>query len=319
MLYGNAVNYIWSLYMLTIFLVTSMLLAQPDEFFADYGLEPDTRYEITVHQYRESDGIVSRDSEGTVTLELHDSDEGPLVLFATIELSEQQLSPAQSKALGLTHDDLKSTAEFVLDEQYNIVGIRNWEELRDKANTMTSNLMDAMVEQGLSDPETATQAKVAMVKLTSTEAGVHSIYAKRISTYLLGYGWELTEGEPLVQEVSLPNPFGGEPLPAIITTKLDDDPETPNLIEYTYEQALESEPAAALIRDALLLIGIPDNEELAEHLRGVQITDTMEWSYDESRQLVAHATFERITKLPGQPIVTERWTSELVNIQEDGQ
>ncbi|PHQ80640.1 MAG: hypothetical protein COB69_05645 [Phycisphaera sp.] len=305
--------------MLTIFLATSMLLAQPEEFFADYGLVPDTRYEITVHQYRESGGIVSRDAHGRVVLKLHEPQEGPSVLFATIELDEHQITPEQLDAIGMTPEDLQSTAEFVLDEQYNIVGVRNWEELRDKANTVASNLMDAMVEQGLSDPETAQKAKTAMSKLTNTEAGVHSIYSKRISTYLFGYGWELTESEPLVQEVSLSNPFGGEPLPAITTTKLDDDPETPNLIEYTYEQALESEPAVALIRDALLLMGIPDNKDLIENLRGLQITDLMEWSYDKSQRLIIHAQVERTMKLPGQPLSIERWTWELVDIKEDGQ
>lgn len=141
------------------------------------------------------------------------------------------------------------------------------------------------------------------------------MYSRRVVPYLFGYGWSLSDESPIEQDVALPNPFGGDPLPAVATTSFDDDPATPNLIEYRYDQALDPDSVSELIIEALTKLGLP-TAEAEKQASLFDIDDTMLWSYDESRQLITKTEFKRTATMPGQGTRTEHYTWKLISVDQ---
>ncbi len=292
-------------------LAASLLATQPTDFHAACGFEPGVRYEFRMHQLRKGGEDITLDSAGRLILEMKRQADSPTILLVTLDINDQ-MTPKQASTLGLTLDDFRTTAEFLLDEEYNLVELRNWELLRDKGNKIATKLTDARVKAGLVEPEQAELAKSMVTDLSSTHDGVFFMYSKRVAPYFLGYGWVLPQDEPITYETALPNPYGGEPLPASITIQLNDDPETPDLIEFQHTQSLDQEKAAALLLDFFQRLDAPGEEDFREAVRQLQITDTVTWAYDPEAQLIRSATYERHMQIPDQPLAIERWTWELV-------
>lgn len=292
------------------------LAAEP--FYAACRFETGVEYEFRVHQFREQDGNVSRDAWGRLVLEVSDEDvsriAGPdgLLVFATLDLGEQTLTGPQLRLLGIDADDTRSTAEFLVDWEYNIVGLRNWEALRDETRSLTRRLIGAMVRSKQFDADTAARTRQMIDDMTATEQGVVQMYGKRLYPYLYGYGWELAEGDVISYEVELPSPIGGDPILAVNSTQLRDDPATPGVVEYGSEQRLDPESVAAFLQAYMDRLGATVPAEARADMNSMQIDDVMSWEYARGRGIITRAVYERIAAMPGTPPMTERWVWELV-------
>ncbi|MGP1273361.1 MAG: hypothetical protein ACTS22_08495 [Phycisphaerales bacterium] len=291
--------------------------SEPEVFHAACGMEPEVAYTFRVHQFREQGGTVSRDAHGLLVLVLSSEDvtaitgEGGSLVIATIELGEQTLTDDQMAMLGLSPDDVRSDAEFLVDAEYNIVGLRNWEALRDETRSMTTRLIGAMVRARQFDADTARRAREMVRDMTATEQGVVQMYGKRLYPYLFGYGWQLAEGDEIEYQVELPNPIGGEPILAVNTTRLDDDPATEGVVEYGSQQRLDPASVAVFLQAYMDRLGAAVPADTREEMLSMRIDDLMAWEYDSDAGLISRTVYERIVAMPGTEPMTERWTWEL--------
>ena len=293
-------------------------LAQTQTLDAVCGLKESTPYELALHTSITQGGLLVKSADGTVRFTIETDEEGTQLLRTELATGDMPLSPAQLEQLGLTKEDLRSEIVFVLGEDLAIVGIKDWQAVRDKTIRVTDSLFDALVKFGQADEATAEQAKAGTAQLFATEQAVLAMYSRRIVPYLFGYGWSLSDENTIEQEVALPNPFGGDPLPAVATTSLDDDPATPHLIEYRYDQTLDPEGVSELIIEALTKLGLPI-AEAEKQANLFDIDDTMLWSYDNDRQLITKSELKRTATMPGQGSRTEHYIWKLVSVDQQAE
>ena len=291
-------------------LAAALAFLQPDAIQVEWGLQPGVSYEFRVHQSRVAGAEVVKNGEATLFMSYRVDPDGTRVLRTTQESTG--LTAADAKKVGLTLDDLHTTCEYVLDDNYGIVELRNWEELRAAAKSMTNRMMDARVKNGEISAENAAKVLTIMTGQFDSHDSLLLMHSKFVSPYLNGYGRELVAGEPRSAAITLPNPLGGKPLPATITIELDDDPETPELLEFSQAQTLDPDGVRDLAMAVLGQVAPDAQAEIAAAMEQVEVSDSFFWAYDPEHHLIRDGRFGRRMQLPDQPLIFETWKWELV-------
>ncbi|GAB5496580.1 MAG: hypothetical protein Phyf2KO_16600 [Phycisphaerales bacterium] len=272
-------------------------------------------YDFILKKVVNQSGQLPQVSESSMQATLYTDDAGDLVLRATLNIGEAPLSEQQLKILGFTEQDLISDVEFYIDEDMTVTGLKDWEATRDNTIDLITRMFHSMVSNNLTTEDVAAKSIEAFGSIYATEQSVLTLYSKRIVPYLFGHGWTLPEGEVIKQEVFLPNPFGGRPLPAIATTTIDDDNKTQELIEYEYVQDLDPDGVREIFTETFERTGL-SNDQIEEHIASFSVRDTMRWAYNPDEQVITTCDFNRVASSPGQPTRTERWYWELVGFTD---
>lgn len=129
--------------------------AQTQTLDAVCGLKEGTPYELALHTSITQGDLLVKSADGTVRFTIETDDMGTQLLRTELATGDMPLSPAQLEQLGLTNEDLRSEIVFVLGEDLAIVGIKDWQAVRDKTTRVTDSLFDALVKYGQADEATA--------------------------------------------------------------------------------------------------------------------------------------------------------------------
>lgn len=297
-------------------LAATTLAAQPRSLDAVCGIEEGLQHDFRFQKQMWHDGRLIRDARGTIGMTLRTETDGVLTLVTLLDAGDFTFSPEQLNLLGLTEEDLRAEVTFVLNDQMSIVGLRDWEALRDRTVETTNTLFDVMVRAGMATTSEAAELKQRTIDALSTEQAVLQLYSNRIEPYLFGYGWLLVDRTPVEQDVVLPNPFGEEGLPGYSTAQFRDGDEPSSLLKYSYEQHLHPLKANAVMRSTLAMRGLA-KDEIELQLRDLQMDSYFTWSYNEESQTIEKAQVHRVSKLPGsRTLVEEKLSWELISDTE---
>lgn len=271
-------------------------------------MDPVTTYQIDVRETRTMDGRVVRDSRGRVLLQFRPFENELDRINATIDLGEGGATEAQARSLGMKPEDLRSTAEFELTEDHQIVRLINWQELGEQSMRVATAMFDAQVSAGHMDRKHTEQALSRLRTMTSTHDGVFGMYYKRIGPYLQGYGWQLNPEEVIEQETLFSVPFLNEPIDSTLKTYLDDDPETADVIEYKMTQVPNDEAMQRMLKALMASLDQAPDGDMEKEIDKMNFSIVIGWDYDVEQQAITKARLVRTTSIPQGSTMVEEWT-----------
>jgi hypothetical protein len=196
----------------------------------------------------------------------------------------EQLGESMDPLLALGVDQ---TTELVFDDEFTLHAIRNLEEVIKLSQTAID-----LLQKSLPDDKSAGESIPRVREMFSNPEAVQTIFIQKPGRYFLIYGWELEAGVPREVEMGLPSPFGGEPLPAIVTIELKPFQPTDAQLLVSYKQTLDKEGVKRLIADAM--------KKFAGDRPGLQVPtfdveDSGEFKVNKETGWVEHAVVKRTT------------------------
>lgn len=128
----------------------------------------------------------------------------------------------------------------------------NYEEVKKYIQQATKLALSATNEK----PEVKNGVQQLMTALESRQA-IEGIILREISAYHSPYGIEYSSRNPQVADAELPNIFGGDPIPAILTLALAKLDKRNDLAVISIDQKMDKEKAGDFIKDMLTKLGAP--------------------------------------------------------------
>ena len=185
------------------------------------------------------------------------------------------------------------TFELVLNKEFTPTAIRNIEDIM----ALSQKMVDTM-EKTLPD-DAAKAAVIPRVReMFSNRETTQNLMLQQPGRYFLVYGWELEAGQPREVEMSLPSPFGGEPLPAKVTIELKPWQEADEHYVVTYRQDLDEPGVQRLIQDAMKKFA-GDKAIPADQMPQFDVQDRGEFRVNQVTGWVDHAVVTRTSRSDG--------------------
>ena len=231
------------------------------------------------------------------------------------------LAAADAKSVELLRD---FPVDFVFSLEGERPQARDMDRLRERADKILVATADA--DPAYRDnPEEREQFLKSLRRIYGEKSGavVMSLFGRDFIPLYSVYGVELEVGKPLSNRVTVPSPFGGEPLSAKSTIHLEAPAKGGKDHRITTTVELDGEGVANMAKN--MLKRFADNSELMERaereLKDVKLNLTTKstYRYDSEKGIITHATIEAATHVGGreqavhllfQPVTNEREPSE---------
>jgi hypothetical protein len=140
--------------------------------------------------------------------------------------------------------------EIEIDERGVITGLRNAAEVEKKCRELVKKMFDGLRESG-APAETLNTARQLVDRFLATTEAIEQAVLREAYIYLMPIGWELQPDQPLESENALPNPLGGDPIPATARVSLVDYKPGGQQIRIKFRQQMDPEKAAESLASSL--------------------------------------------------------------------
>lgn len=184
-----------------------------------------------------------------------------------------------------------------VDAQANVVGVRNWQELKDTIEKILSSISDELKTSGI-DPAMVSKVTGQLASMYATREQVETMCTREARMFFLSLGGQFSTTEPIEYQDRLPNPFGGEAFPsrASFVLKGVDRPSQRATVAWT--QTLDPEHVRRImeksLQDLAARVGGPVPE--ADALKDMTVEDTAEFVVDMSTGWLDHLSHTRLVK-----------------------
>lgn len=199
---------------------------------------------------------------------------------------QEQMREGMDPLLDLGADQ---TIELVFDEEFTPHSIRNLHDVIE----LCQKAID-LLQQSLPDNKAAAETIPRVREMFSNPEVVQSILIQKPGRYFVIYGWELEPGVTREIEMTLPSPFGGEPLPATVTIELKPFHPTDAQLLVSYKQRLDQEGVKRIIGDAMQKFA-GDTPGQEPQLPTFDVEDSGEFKVNKESGWVEHALVTRTT------------------------
>jgi hypothetical protein len=245
--------------------------------------------------------LVSAKSRTPITVRIRSAEPDPLVLVWTA--GETALDdPAQAAnplVRGLANVARDLSVELVLDpETAAIRAVRNWPELQ----LATRKALDQTFEAagGALPPDQSDAIRRQFERMFASEGAVVHTFARDAQILLLPVGRAYDSARPLEYDAKLPNPIGGEPIPARGSfTVRSQDPATGRLV-VDWTQSVDPELTLKILETSFAQLPAGVKEKLPkkpEILRSINIEDRANFVLDTSSGWPIELQYSRISQL----------------------
>jgi hypothetical protein len=100
-----------------------------------------------------------------------------------------------------------------LDEAGNLRGVKNWKEIRSKAESFHESILRSRDVQRL-QPEVQSRFRAQLQASVATREQIEAICTREARAFLAPIGLNFKSGQPIQYEAQIPNPKGGAAFPA---------------------------------------------------------------------------------------------------------
>jgi hypothetical protein len=183
----------------------------------------------------------------------------------------------------------------------------NDEEVLGKLQALADNLtaqVAAMV------PEAQRADLTAMMRQTMSPTLLRSSATRDIEIYFALNGARLVVGEMVEVENEVPNPFGGDPLPATFRIRLDSA--TADTASLTTTTVFGPDAIRAVTATVAQQAGQPIPSEALAKVASSQMTDEGKFVFDRSRGVMREVVVDRRVMADGAVQRADHWTIRLV-------
>ncbi len=99
-----------------------------------------------------------------------------------------------------------------LDHAGNLRGVRNWKELKTRAESLSNSILQGQKYQGLT-PEVQTRLRSQLKARLESKGQIEELCTSEARIFLAPIGLNFKASQPVQYEATLPNPRGGKPFP----------------------------------------------------------------------------------------------------------
>lgn len=191
------------------------------------------------------------------------------------------------KGMNFLYNDLHFL--YKTTEAGAFVELVNWEEVRD----FYVNLAALSVPR---DNDTAQEIMNKTKAMFSSREAVEAAMIPEIQLLHLPYGYEFST-QKQVGETTLPNLFGGDPIPALQTIRITHlDPEAYTL---AMTQEIDRANASAFLKDMFQRLGVTNTastEEINRVLQSFEISDSREFTVGVQTGWLSQVWYQKVVK-----------------------
>ncbi len=186
-----------------------------------------------------------------------------------------------------------------IDSDANLVGVKNWKELKHTIGNTLSSVFDELDISGM-DAATLSKITVEIASICGTGEQERMMRTRERQMFFLVLGGTYSASEPTEYQDRLPNPFGGDPLPSRSTFVLKKVDRRSQRAMIAWTQTLDPEQARRIMKKSLRDLGarvglaVPQ-EDLLEDLT-MEETDTAEFVVDLSSGWLDRLTHQRLVR-----------------------
>jgi len=188
--------------------------------------------------------------------------------------------------------------ELAFDAAGNFVALRNYDEVQPLVDRMLGQLGAILARRG--NAEAAQQATAMVQRLFSSRENLESVLLREPRLFFLPLGKSISADAPREYEAQLPNPFGGQGLPARGVMRLDWVDRNNQLAAFTMEQTLDPDSVRIVLES--LLARIPAErrpKDLDMSQVKVEIGDLGKYTVNLDTSFPERMDFARTTRVPG--------------------
>jgi hypothetical protein len=187
-----------------------------------------------------------------------------------------------------------------LDAEAAIIGVRNWNELKDSSANRMQAIVAELNTAGL-DQATIAKLQRQVASMFATKQQVEQMCTREAQMFFMALGIAVAPSEPLEYADSLPNPLGGEPFPSRAQFNLKAVDRASDRATITWTQTVPPDDARriveATLRNLATRLGRPVPDE--ERLRSLSIEDSAEFVLEMSTGWIDRFTHVRTTRTDG--------------------
>lgn len=177
------------------------------------------------------------------------------------------------------------TILYQTDELGFFVGITNLDELMVYVEKSLKKVKEAFDEHDLEAMETIEKLSKSLLKRDAIEL----LILRDLQLYHQAFGFEYFRDQIGIYEIEIPNVFGGDPYPGVAETKAVNVNEVAKTCTIIYDQFINKEAAATLIKETLDDI----SEEESSSLTFSEFSDHSEFDAELTSGWLKRASFER--------------------------
>ncbi len=171
-----------------------------------------------------------------------------------------------------------SEYQYKISEMGEFQELLNWQDIRDYIEKMVDT-----VKANIPDKQGVQQAFALITGLYDSKEKVEAS-AKSVQLYHAPYGMEYALNDKLSFESELPNPFGGNPIPAIYSLELTEINKEDGYCVLEITQTIDKVKAKEFVLDFVKKImpalANKNEEELEDKIPVFEITDKMQFQMD---------------------------------------
>jgi hypothetical protein len=140
--------------------------------------------------------------------------------------------------------------------------------------------------------------------LLENRQGIEGFLMKDINVLHSPYGIEYDKKHPQVFESELPNIFGGEPFPAVVTLSLLKLDATNNSAKIRILQTIDKEKSAAILKEILIKLATPIRADAKEGIESagidsIELNDSYEFDLSLNNGWMKKVLFTRLINVAG--------------------
>jgi len=188
--------------------------------------------------------------------------------------------------------------ELAFDAAGNFVALRNYDEVQPLVDRMLAQLGAILARRG--NAEAAQQAMATVQRLFSNRTNLESVLLREPRLFFLPLGKSFSADAPREYEAQLPNPFGGQGLPARGVLRLDWVDHNNQLAAFTMEQTLDPDSVRIVLESLLARMPAerrPKDVDMSQVK--VEIGDLGKYTVNLDTSFPERMDFARTTRVPG--------------------
>ncbi len=140
--------------------------------------------------------------------------------------------------------------ELRLDCDANVVGVRNWKELKEVSERSLEVVIRPLQDKGINEAFVA-KLRSELASRVSTKQQIEQYWTREPGLFFLAVGREYEPGKPTEYEDELPNPLGGEPIPSRARFALREYDKKSGLARVTWTQTAECKLSPGMMQKTL--------------------------------------------------------------------
>jgi len=184
-----------------------------------------------------------------------------------------------------------------IDSEANVVGVRNWKELKETIGKILSTVTDELKISGM-DATMLSKITAQLASMYATREQIEMMCTREPRMFFLVLGGSFSASEPTEYQDRLPNPFGGEPFPSRAAFVLKGVDRQSQRATIAWTQTLDPEHARRImeksLKDLAARVGGPVPQ--GDVLESMTVEDTAEFVVDLSSGWLDRLSHKRLVR-----------------------